>query len=137
MHYVFHINMLICLFFVTYRASVVPVLSFGENDLFTQPSNPSGSWLRSIQELIIKTVGFILPMFDGEGFLRLLPHRTPVTTVGKLLKSSSLPQPLCYVPGISGQFSVPQIEYPLGGSSQKCSHVYFLLQVFWVILLLL
>ncbi len=33
------------------------------------------------------------------------------------------------------QFSVPQIEYPLGGSSKKCSHVYFLLQDFWVILL--
>ncbi len=26
-----------------------------------------------------------------------------------------------------GQFSVPQIEYPLGGSSIKGSHVYFLL----------
>ncbi len=33
------------------------------------------------------------------------------------------------------QFSVPQIEYPLSGSSKKVSHVYFLLQVFWVILL--
>ncbi len=33
------------------------------------------------------------------------------------------------------QFSEPQIEYPLGGSSKKGSHVYFLLQVFWVILL--
>ncbi len=33
------------------------------------------------------------------------------------------------------QFSVPQIEYPLGGSSKKGRHVYFLLQVFWVILL--
>ncbi len=33
------------------------------------------------------------------------------------------------------QFSVPQIEYPLGGSSKAGSHVYFLLQVFWVILL--
>ncbi len=28
------------------------------------------------------------------------------------------------------QFSVPQIENPLGGSSIKGSHVYFLLQVF-------
>ncbi len=27
----------------------------------------------------------------------------------------------------------PQIEYPLGGSSKKGSHVYFLLHVFWVI----
>ncbi len=33
------------------------------------------------------------------------------------------------------QFSVPQIEYPLWGSSKKGSHIYFLLQVFWVILL--
>ncbi len=33
------------------------------------------------------------------------------------------------------KFSVPQIEYSLGGSSKKGSHVYFPLQVFWVILL--
>ncbi len=33
------------------------------------------------------------------------------------------------------QFSVSQIEYPLGDSTKKGSHVYFLLQVFWVILL--
>ncbi len=37
--------------------------------------------------------------------------------------------------GKDWQFSVPQIEYPLGGSCKKGSHVYFLLQVFWVILL--
>ncbi len=35
----------------------------------------------------------------------------------------------------SNQFSVPQIEYPLGGSCKKGSHVYFLLEDFWVILL--
>ncbi len=33
------------------------------------------------------------------------------------------------------QFPVPQIEYPPGGSSKKGSYVYFMLQVFWVILL--
>ncbi len=33
------------------------------------------------------------------------------------------------------QFSVPLIKYPLGGRSKKGSHVYFLLQVFWVMLL--
>ncbi len=33
------------------------------------------------------------------------------------------------------KFSVPKIEYPLGGNSKKGSYVYFLLQVFWVILL--
>ncbi len=40
-----------------------------------------------------------------------------------------------YWPPFIHQFSVPQIEYPLGGSSKKCSHVSFLLQVCWVILL--
>ncbi len=33
------------------------------------------------------------------------------------------------------QFSVPQIEYPLGGSSKKGSHVNFLLVVVMVLLL--
>ncbi len=33
------------------------------------------------------------------------------------------------------QFSVPQMEYPLGGSSKKGSHVYFLLIVAMVLLL--
>ncbi len=33
------------------------------------------------------------------------------------------------------EFSVPQIEYPLGGSSKKGSHVYFLLIVGMVLLL--
>ncbi len=33
------------------------------------------------------------------------------------------------------EFSVPQIEYPLGGSSKKGSHVYFLLIVAMVLLL--
>ncbi len=36
---------------------------------------------------------------------------------------------------MSYQFSVPQIEYPLGGSSKKCSHVYFLLIVAMILLL--
>ncbi len=36
---------------------------------------------------------------------------------------------------VSAQFSVPQIEYLLVDSSIKGSHVYFLYQVFWVILM--
>ncbi len=33
------------------------------------------------------------------------------------------------------QFSVPQIEYPLGGSRKRGSHVYFLLIVAMLLLL--
>ncbi len=43
-----------------------------------------------------------------------------------------------YLPHLPGfchlQFSVPQIEYPLGGSSKTGSHVYFLLIVAMVLL---
>ncbi len=39
-----------------------------------------------------------------------------------------------YITQLETEFSVPQIEYPLGGSTKKGSHVYFMLQVFWVIL---
>ncbi len=34
-----------------------------------------------------------------------------------------------------GKFAVPQIEHSLGGSSKKCSHVYFLLIVAMALLL--
>ncbi len=37
--------------------------------------------------------------------------------------------------GMLIQFSLPQMEYPLGGSSKKGSHVYFLLIVAMVQLL--
>ncbi len=33
------------------------------------------------------------------------------------------------------RYLIPQIEYQLGGSSKKVSHVYILSKVFWVILL--
>ncbi len=39
------------------------------------------------------------------------------------------------VPFFKVEFSVPQIEYPLGGSSKTGSHVYFLLIVAMVLLL--
>ncbi len=40
-----------------------------------------------------------------------------------------------YQDGHTAEFSVPQIEYPLGGSSQTGSHVYFKLIVAMLLLL--
>ncbi len=42
---------------------------------------------------------------------------------------------LCFYLANLTQFSVPQIEYPLGGSTKIGSHVYFLLIVAMVLLL--
>ncbi|KAM7160437.1 2-acylglycerol O-acyltransferase 1 isoform 1-T1 [Macrochelys suwanniensis] len=68
-----------------YGAHLVPVFSFGENELFKQVANPKGSWLRTLQERLRKTVGFTLPLFHARGIFQytfgLMPYRKPINTV--------------------------------------------------------
>ncbi|CAD0197391.1 unnamed protein product [Chrysodeixis includens] len=66
-------------------ASLVPVFSFGETDLFHPPSNPENSLLRRVQEKVRQVTG-VSPMFPmGRGMFQysygVLPVRSPVTTV--------------------------------------------------------
>ncbi|KAF7243240.1 2-acylglycerol O-acyltransferase 1 [Varanus komodoensis] len=67
------------------EAQLVPVFSFGENELFKQISNPKGSWLRTWQEKLQKIMGFALPLFHGRGIFQysfgLMPYRKPIHTV--------------------------------------------------------
>ncbi|XP_015270348.1 PREDICTED: 2-acylglycerol O-acyltransferase 2-B-like [Gekko japonicus] len=66
-------------------AALVPVFSFGENELFNQVSNPEGSFLRTVQERLQKAVGLALPLFHARGVFQysfgLLPFRRPIHTV--------------------------------------------------------
>jgi len=66
-------------------ASLVPVFSFGENDLFKQADNPLGSGLRHFQETFKKFFGFAPPLFYGRGIfnytLGLIPFRKPIYTI--------------------------------------------------------
>uniref|UniRef100_A0A8C5QKH2 Acyltransferase n=1 Tax=Leptobrachium leishanense TaxID=445787 RepID=A0A8C5QKH2_9ANUR len=70
---------------LTHGTHLVPVISFGENDLYYQVSNPKGSRLRTFQEGLQKIIGLALPLFHGRGVFQysfgLLPHRRPVYTV--------------------------------------------------------
>ena len=72
---------------LTCRASLVPVFSFGENELYVQVSNPKGSKVRAIQDFLTRYFGFSPPLFHGRGIFNysfgLLPYRKPITTVGK------------------------------------------------------
>lgn len=66
-------------------APIVPVISFGETDVFRPLNNPEDSWLRKFQEKVRQVTG-ISPMFPiGRGLLQysygFVPLRTPVTTV--------------------------------------------------------
>ncbi|XP_066445610.1 2-acylglycerol O-acyltransferase 2-like [Eleutherodactylus coqui] len=70
---------------LTHGAHLVPVLSFGENNLYYQVNNPPGSLLRTAQEKLQRVMGLALPLFHGRGVFQysfgLLPHRRPVYTV--------------------------------------------------------
>jgi 2-acylglycerol O-acyltransferase 2 len=109
------------------RASLVPVLSFGENDLFDQlMPNPEGTALRTWQNRLKKALGFSLPMFAGRGIFNydygFLPRRKRVVTVGApshaqihterdihtrvLLSQAALPTGLSFAPLTCGAAAV-------------------------------
>ncbi len=64
------------------RADLVPVYSFGENELFPQVVLSEGSVGRRLQALFKQIMGFAPCLFTGGRWL-LLPYRHPVTTVGQ------------------------------------------------------
>ncbi|CAZ86198.1 unnamed protein product [Tuber melanosporum] len=67
------------------NAGVVPVLSFGENDLYDQVVPSSNSLIRKLQMLVKKTAGFTVPLFHARGVFNydvgFLPYRREVNTV--------------------------------------------------------
>ncbi|MBW0493090.1 hypothetical protein O181_032805 [Austropuccinia psidii MF-1] len=72
-------------------ADLVPVFSFGENDIYEQLSNPEGTALYKMQKKFQAVFGFTLPIFHGRGIfnysLGLLPYRHPiVSVVGKPIR---------------------------------------------------
>uniref|UniRef100_H2ZXY3 Acyltransferase n=1 Tax=Latimeria chalumnae TaxID=7897 RepID=H2ZXY3_LATCH len=69
-------------------AQLVPVFSFGENELFNQVANPQGSLLRRIQDRLQSVLGVAFPLAHARGVFQysfgLLPFRKPIfTVVGK------------------------------------------------------
>eukprot|EP00475_Leptophrys_vorax_P003951 TRINITY_DN12306_c0_g1_i1.p1 TRINITY_DN12306_c0_g1~~TRINITY_DN12306_c0_g1_i1.p1 ORF type:complete len:406 (-),score=79.06 TRINITY_DN12306_c0_g1_i1:63-1253(-) len=75
-------------------AKLVPVISFGETDIFEQVvPNPPGSAVRSFQERLKDLFGYSLPLVRGRLFLGI-PLRRPITTVfGKPIEVPKIEQP--------------------------------------------
>lgn len=82
-------------------APLVPLISFGETDLYSQVSSPEGSILRRIQEFIRKHVGMAPAIPIGRGFFQysfgLAPRRKPITCVGKLGRDKKFYQGIYYM----------------------------------------
>ncbi|CAL8082066.1 unnamed protein product [Orchesella dallaii] len=66
-------------------ASLVPIFSFGETDIYDQVANPEGSLLRRIQNKLQTVLGLAPCVFKGRGIFQytwgLVPQRRPITTV--------------------------------------------------------
>ncbi|OXA36778.1 2-acylglycerol O-acyltransferase 1 [Folsomia candida] len=66
-------------------ASLVPVFSFGETEIFDQLANPKGSFLRTIQDKLQQMFQIAPAAFHGRGVFQYsfgpLPRRRAITTV--------------------------------------------------------
>jgi 2-acylglycerol O-acyltransferase 2 len=66
-------------------ASLVPVFSFGENEIFNQSSYKQGSVVRKLQECFKGITGVVVPLVKGRGFFQksfgVIPLSVPISTV--------------------------------------------------------
>ncbi|KAK2069667.1 hypothetical protein P8C59_004224 [Phyllachora maydis] len=66
-------------------ADLVPVLAFGENDLYDQVSPRTHPSLRRLQMFVLRTLKFTLPFLHGRGIFNydvgLMPYRRPLHVV--------------------------------------------------------
>ncbi|XP_056141115.1 2-acylglycerol O-acyltransferase 2 [Lampris incognitus] len=83
---------------IEHGAHLVPVFSFGENEVFDQVENPKGTWLRWVQERLQSIMGISLPLFHARGIFQysfgLMPYRKPINTVvGRPIEVEKNPKP--------------------------------------------
>ncbi|KAG9269425.1 2-acylglycerol O-acyltransferase 2-A [Astyanax mexicanus] len=109
-------------------AWLVPVFSFGENELFDQMENPVGSTLRGIQDRLQRVMGVALPLVHARGVFQysfgLLPYRKPIhTIVGRPIPVVQNPSPTkedidtlhkLYIEGLTKVFEENKEKYGIG-----------------------
>eukprot|EP01116_Phalansterium_solitarium_P011034 TRINITY_DN26644_c0_g1_i1.p1 TRINITY_DN26644_c0_g1~~TRINITY_DN26644_c0_g1_i1.p1 ORF type:complete len:348 (-),score=79.07 TRINITY_DN26644_c0_g1_i1:54-1097(-) len=77
---------------------LVPMYSFGENDLYDQVLKPHGSLVRRLQDWAKRKTGISFPLFHGRGIWNydfgILPHRRKILTiVGRPIKVPKIENP--------------------------------------------
>ncbi|KAF6753425.1 DAGAT-domain-containing protein [Ephemerocybe angulata] len=70
---------------IQHGADLVPVFSFGENDIYQQMPNEKGTTVYALQRKFQAIFGFTLPLFHGRGLLNynvgLMPYRRRIVAV--------------------------------------------------------
>ncbi|KAF2717179.1 DAGAT-domain-containing protein [Polychaeton citri CBS 116435] len=91
-------------------ADLVPVLSFGENDLYEQLDTEQHPWVHGFQMGVKKIMGFTVPLFHARGVFNydvgLMPYRRPINVVvGKPIRVVTVAKPdPAYVDQIHEQY---------------------------------
>ncbi|KAJ6172061.1 hypothetical protein N7470_001128 [Penicillium chermesinum] len=66
-------------------ADLVPVLGFGENDIYDQVDSDQHPLIHKLQMLVKRTMGFTIPLFHARGVFNydvgLMPYRRPLNIV--------------------------------------------------------
>lgn len=97
-------------------ADLVPVLGFGENDIYTQIDPKQHRFIHKIQLLVKKWVGFTVPLFHARGIFNydvgIMPYRRPMNiVVGRPVKVMKQAKPNDeYVRKIHAQY-VEELEW--------------------------
>lgn len=79
-------------------ADLVPILAFGENDLYDQFQADSHPKIHKFQLLVKKLLGFTIPLFHARGVFNydvgLMPYRRPLNiVVGRPVMVAQAPNP--------------------------------------------
>jgi 2-acylglycerol O-acyltransferase 2 len=79
-------------------ADLVPVLAFGENDIYDQFQPESHPKIHKFQLLVKKALGFTIPLFHARGVFNydvgLMPYRRPMNiVVGRPIRVAQNPRP--------------------------------------------
>ncbi|KAK5720280.1 diacylglycerol O-acyltransferase 1 [Elasticomyces elasticus] len=91
-------------------ADLVPVLSFGENDLYDQFDGAAHPYVHKAQMFIKKVAGFTVPLFHARGVFNydvgLMPYRRPINiVVGRAIRVQQFKNPeVGYVDEIHGAY---------------------------------
>lgn len=74
-----------CKMALRHGTSLVPMFSFGENEIYDQVANPEGSLIRRVQNTLQNIIGLAPCVFIGRGVfqysLGIVPFRKPIYTV--------------------------------------------------------
>lgn len=125
------------------KTSLVPIIGFGENDLYDQVSNLPTSRLFKVQTFLKNKLGFTLPLIYARGIFTydfgIIPYRRPINlVVGRPIEIPAIEHPSeaqvnyyhgLYMEGIKELFDAHKEQFHKDHTSQTPECIYYPLNI--------